>query len=107
LTAVDHKLIDEKDIASLKAKILAAGLSVSQLVSTAWAPASTFRGSDTRERSERGAHSSTAPKGLRGQPAGQLKTVLQTLEGIQKAFNSAQSGGKKVSPHFGPKSADN
>ena len=97
MPAVDHKLIDEKDIASLKAKILAAGLSVSLLVSTAWASASTFRGSDKRGGAN-GARIRLAPQKdwEVNQPA-QLKTVLQTLEGIQKAFNSAQSGGKKVS----------
>ena len=95
--AVDHKLIDEQDIASLKDKILASGLSVSQLVSTAWASASTFRGSDKRGGAN-GARIRLAPQKdwEVNQPA-QLKKVLQTLEGIQKAFNSAQSGGKKVS----------
>ena len=95
--AVDHKLIDEKDIADLKGKILASGLSVSQLVSTAWASASTFRGSDKRGGAN-GARIRLAPQKdwEVNQPA-RLKTVLQTLEGIQKAFNGAQSGGKKVS----------
>jgi catalase-peroxidase len=95
--AVDHKLIDPKDIADLKGKILASGLSVSQLVSTAWAAASTFRGSDKRGGAN-GARIRLAPQKdwEVNQPA-RLKTVLQTLEGIQKAFNSAQSGGKKVS----------
>jgi catalase-peroxidase len=95
--AVDHKLIDAKDIAALKGKILASGLSVSQLVSTAWASASTFRGSDMRGGAN-GARIRLAPQKdwEVNQPA-QLKTVLQTLEGIQKEFNSAQSGGKKVS----------
>jgi len=95
--AVNHKLIDEKDIASLKAKILASGLSVSQLVSTAWASASTFRGSDKRGGAN-GARIRLAPqKDWEVNQPVQLKNVLQTLEGIQKAFNSAQSGGKKVS----------
>jgi catalase-peroxidase len=95
--AVDHKLIDAKDIAALKGKILASGLSVSQLVSTAWASASTFRGSDKRGGAN-GARIRLAPQRdwEVNQPA-QLKTVLQAFEGIQKAFNSAQSGGKKVS----------
>ena len=95
--AVDHELIDAKDMAALKAKILASGLSVSQLVSTAWASASTFRGSDKRGGAN-GARLRLAPQRdwAVNQPD-QLKTVLETLEGIQKAFNSAQSGGKKVS----------
>jgi len=95
--AVDHELIDAQDIADLKGKILASGLSVSQLVSTAWASASTFRGSDKRGGAN-GARIRLAPQKdwEVNQPA-QLKKVLQTLEGIQKAFNSAQSGGKKVS----------
>jgi catalase-peroxidase len=95
--AVDHELINEKDIANLKGKILASGLSVSQLVSTAWASASTFRGSDMRGGAN-GARIRLAPQKdwEVNQPA-QLSTVLQTLEGIQKGFNTAQSGGKKVS----------
>jgi catalase-peroxidase len=95
--AVDHELIDEKDIANLKAKVLASGLSVSQLVSTAWASASTFRGSDKRGGAN-GARIRLAPQKdwEVNQPA-QLKTVLQTLEGIQQAFNSTHSDGKKVS----------
>jgi catalase-peroxidase len=97
IPAVNHELIDEQDIASLKSKIVASGLSVSQLVSTAWASASTFRGSDKRGGAN-GARIGLAPQKDWGvnQPA-QLKTVLQILEGIQKEFNSAQSGGKKVS----------
>jgi catalase-peroxidase len=95
--AVDHELIDAQDIAALKSKILDSGLSVSQLVSTAWASASTFRGSDKRGGAN-GARIRLAPQKdwEVNQPA-QLKTVLQTLEGIQKEFNNAQSGGKKVS----------
>ncbi len=95
--AVDHELIDAQDIADLKGKILASGLSISQLVSTAWASASTFRGSDKRGGAN-GARIRLAPQKdwEVNQPA-QLATVLQTLEGIQKAFNSAQSGGKRVS----------
>jgi catalase-peroxidase len=95
--AVDHELINEKDIADLKGNILASGLSISQLVSTAWASASTFRGSDKRGGAN-GARIRLAPqKDWEVNQPDQLKTVLQTLEGIQKAFNSAQSGGKKVS----------
>jgi len=95
--AVDHELIDAQDIADLKGKILASGLSISELVSTAWASASTFRGSDKRGGAN-GARIRLAPQKdwEVNQPA-QLKTVLQTLEGIQKDFNSAQSGGKMVS----------
>ncbi len=95
--AVDHELIDAQDIAVLKGQILASGPSVSQLVSTAWASASTFRGSDKRGGAD-GARIRLAPQKdwEVNQPA-QLKPVLQTLEGIQKEFNSAQSGGKKVS----------
>jgi catalase-peroxidase len=94
---VDHELIDEKDIADLKGKILASGLSIPELVSTAWASASTFRGSDMRGGAN-GARIRLAPqKDWKVNQPAQLKTVLQTLEGIQKEFNSAQSGGKMVS----------
>ncbi|KPK29185.1 MAG: hydroperoxidase [Nitrospira bacterium SG8_3] len=97
IPAVDHELIDAKDIADLKGKILASGLSVSQLVSTAWASASTFRGSDKRGGAN-GARIRLAPqKDWKVNQPAQLKTVLKTLEGIQKEFNSAQTGGKKVS----------
>jgi len=94
--AVDHELINAADIADLKARILASGLSISELVSTAWASASTFRGSDKRGGAN-GARIRLAPQKdwIVNQPA-QLKTVLQTLEGIKKEFNSAQSGGKMV-----------
>ncbi|HJX31678.1 MAG TPA: catalase/peroxidase HPI, partial [Thermodesulfobacteriota bacterium] len=97
IPAVNHKLIDAQDIASLKGKILASGLSVSELVSTAWASASTFRGSDKRGGAN-GARIRLAPQKdwEVNQPA-QLAKVLKTLESIQSAFNSAQSGGKKVS----------
>jgi catalase-peroxidase len=95
--AVDHDLIDAADIAELKAKILASGLSIPELVSTAWASASTFRGSDKRGGAN-GARIRLAPQKDWGvnQPT-QLKTVVQTLEEIQKEFNGAQSGGKRVS----------
>jgi catalase-peroxidase len=97
IPAVNHKLIDQQDIASLKGKILASGLSVSELVSTAWASASTFRGSDKRGGAN-GARIRLAPQKdwEVNQPA-QLAKVLKTLEGIQGEFNRAQSGGKKVS----------
>ncbi|MDT8272457.1 MAG: catalase/peroxidase HPI, partial [Desulfomonilia bacterium] len=95
--AVDHELIDAQDIAALKGKILASGLSVSQLVQTAWASASTFRGSDMRGGAN-GARIRLAPqKDWEVNQPSQLKKVLDTLEGIQKAFNSAQNSGKKVS----------
>jgi catalase-peroxidase len=94
---VNHKLIGEKDIAALKAKVLASGVSVSQLVSTAWASASTFRGSDKRGGAN-GARIRLAPQKdwEVNQPA-QLAKVLKTLEGIQTAFNKSVKGGKKVS----------
>jgi catalase-peroxidase len=97
IPAVNHKLIDEKDIAALKGKVLASGLPVSQLVSTAWASASTFRGSDMRGGAN-GARIRLAPQKdwEVNQPA-QLAKVLKTLEGIQSEFNHAQTGGKKVS----------
>jgi catalase-peroxidase len=94
---VDHKLIDEKDIAQLKDKILASGLSVSQLVSTAWASASTFRGTDKRGGAN-GARIRLAPQKdwEVNQPA-ELAKILKILEKVQKDFNSSLSGGKKVS----------
>ena len=97
IPAVDHPLIGEPDIAALKAKILASGLSVSQLVSTAWASASTFRGSDKRGGAN-GARIRLAPQKdwEVNQPA-QLAKVLQALEAIQKDFNASAAGGKKVS----------
>jgi len=95
--AVDHELIDRQDTADLKSRILASGLSIPQLVSTAWASASTFRGSDKRGGAN-GARIRLAPqKDWAVNQPDQLKTVLETLEGIQKAFNKAQSGRKKVS----------
>jgi catalase-peroxidase len=95
--AVDHKLIDAQDIASLKGQILASGLTVSQLVSTAWASAATFRNSDKRGGAN-GARIRLAPQKdwEVNQPA-QLATVLAKLEAIQSAFNAAATGGKKVS----------
>jgi catalase-peroxidase len=95
--AVDHELINEEDIADLKDKIFASGLSISELVSTAWASASTFRGSDKRGGAN-GARIRLAPqKDWEVNQPPKLKKVLQTLERIQKEFNSAQSGRKKVS----------
>ncbi|MDY6933104.1 MAG: catalase/peroxidase HPI [Spirochaetota bacterium] len=94
---VDHELINAQDIAILKGKILTSGLSVSQLVSTAWASASTFRGSDKRGGAN-GARIRLAPqKDWEVNQPDQLKTVLDALEGIQEEFNNVQSGGKKVS----------
>jgi catalase-peroxidase len=97
IPAVDHPLIGEPDIAALKAKLLASGLTVSQLVATAWASASTFRGSDKRGGAN-GARIRLAPQKDWdvNQPA-QLAKVLRTIEAIQKEFNGSQSGGKKVS----------
>jgi len=97
IPALDHRLIDEQEIAPLKATILASGLSVSELVSTAWASASTFRGSDKRGGAN-GARIRLAPQREWdvNQPA-QLAKVLQTLEPVQREFNASQSGGKKIS----------
>ena len=97
IPAVNHALVDESDIASLKAKLLASGLSISQLVSTAWASASTFRGSDKRGGAN-GARIRLAPqKDWQANQPEQLAKVLAKLEAIQAEFNAAQSGGKKVS----------
>ena len=97
IPAVNHALIDDKDIASLKSKLLASGLTVAQLVSTAWASASTFRGSDKRGGAN-GARIRLAPqKDWKANQPEQLAKVLKTLTGIQSEFNGAQSGGKKVS----------
>ena len=95
--AVNHALIDAADIADLKARILASGLSISELVATAWASAATFRGSDKRGGAN-GARIRLAPQRdwKANQPA-QLAKVLKTLEGVQKAFNAAQAGGKQAS----------
>ena len=97
IPAVDHALIDERDIAALQAKVLASGLSISQLVSTAWASAATFRGSDKRGGAN-GARIRLAPQKDWdvNQPA-ELARVLTTLEAIRKEFDDTQSGGKKVS----------
>jgi catalase-peroxidase len=95
--AVDHKLIGERDIAALKAKILASGLSISQLVTTAWASAATFRGGDKRGGAN-GARIRLAPqKDWEANQPAELAKVLRKLETIRKDFNSAQTGGKKVS----------
>ncbi len=97
IPAVNHKLIVEKDIAALKRKVLASGLSVSQLVSTAWASASTFRGSDKRGGAN-GARIRLAPqKDWEANQPAQLAKVLKTLTAIQTAFNKTAKGGKKVS----------
>ncbi len=95
--AVDHELIDTADIADLKGRVLASGLSVAQLVSTAWASASTFRGTDKRGGAN-GARIRLAPQnGWAVNDPGELATVLGALEGIRADFNGAQSGGKRVS----------
>jgi catalase-peroxidase len=97
IPAIDHPVIDEQDIGALKTKLLASGLSVSQLVSTAWASASTFRGSDKRGGAN-GARIRLAPQkdwSVNNPP--ELAKVLQTLEAIQKEFNASAAGGKKVS----------
>ena len=97
LPAVDHELIDARDIAALKRAILASGLSVAQLVATAWASASTFRGSDKRGGAN-GARIRLAPqKDWEVNQPQQLAAVLETLEAVQADFNSAQSGGRRVS----------
>jgi catalase-peroxidase len=97
IPAVDHELIGEQDIAALKAKILASGLSISQLVTTAWASAATFRGGDKRGGAN-GARIRLAPQnGWEVNQPAELAKVLQKLEAIQKDFNGSQSGGKKVS----------
>lgn len=97
IPVVKHQLIDDNDIIALKAKILDSGLSVSQLVATAWASASTFRGSDKRGGAN-GARICLAPqKNWKVNNPIQLSTVLEALKGIKSAFNSAQSGGKQIS----------
>ncbi len=95
--AVDHPLVNEQDVAALKAKVLASGLSISQLVSTAWASASTFRGSDKRGGAN-GARIRLAPqKDWEANQPGELAQVLARLEAVQKDFNGTQAGGKKIS----------
>ncbi|RMP76443.1 catalase/peroxidase HPI [Pseudomonas syringae] len=94
---VDHALVDDQDVAALKGKILASGLSVSQLVSTAWAAASTFRGSDKRGGANGGRLRLAPQKDWAVNQPAQLAGVLKTLEGIQSEFNAAQSSGKQVS----------
>ncbi|MGJ3704454.1 catalase/peroxidase HPI [Variovorax sp. AFSI2.2] len=94
---VDHPLIDDKDVAALKAKILAPGLSVSDLVLTAWASAATFRGSDMRGGTDGGRIRLAPQKDWEVNEPTRLAKVLKTLEGIQGEFNKAQTGGKKVS----------
>jgi catalase-peroxidase len=95
--AIDHDLVDADDIAALKAKILESGLSVSELVSTAWASAATFRGSDKRGGAN-GARIRLAPqKDWEANQPAQLRKVLDSLEAVQREFNEAQSGGKKIS----------
>ena len=97
IPALDHPLVDDKDVEALKAKILASGLSVSQLVSAAWASASTFRGSDKRGGAN-GARIRLSPqKDWEVNEPAQLKTVLAKLEAVQNEFNGAQKGGKKIS----------
>ena len=97
IPAVNHKMIDDKDVAALKNMVLASGLSVSQLVSTAWASASTFRGSDMRGGANGGRIRLAPQKDWEANQPAELSGVLKTLEGIQSEFNSAAQGGKKVS----------
>ncbi len=97
IPALNHALVDDKDVASLKEKILASGLTVSQLVSTAWASASTFRGSDKRGGANGARIRLTPQKDWKVNQPEQLQKVLKTLEKIQSDFNGAQSAGKKIS----------
>ena len=97
IPALNHELIDDKDIAALKGKIFASGLTVSQLVSTAWASAATFRGSDKRGGANGGRIRLAPQKDWEVNQPAELAGVLKTLEGIQLAFNSAQSGRRQVS----------
>ncbi|MCD9115867.1 catalase/peroxidase HPI [Pseudomonas bijieensis] len=97
IPAVDHALVNDSDIAALKGKLLASGLSVSQLVSTAWAAASTFRGSDKRGGANGGRLRLAPQKDWPANQPDQLAQVLATLEKVRNEFNSAQSGGKKIS----------
>ncbi len=95
--AVNHPLVDEKDVAALKGQILASGLSVSELVYTAWSSASTFRGSDKRGGANGGRIRLAPQRFWEANNPSQLAKVLDTLEGIQKNFNAAQSNGKAIS----------
>ena len=98
LPKVDHPLVDDADITALKAKVLASGLSVSELVSTAWASASSFRGSDKRGRRQRCTHPARPAEGLGGQSARPARTRSQDARGrVQADFNSSATGGKKIS----------
>ena len=97
IPALDHALVDDQDIAALKGKILASGLSVGQLVSTAWAAASTFRGSDKRGGANGGRLRLAPQKFWQANQPEQLANVLGKLEGIQREFNNSQAGGKKIS----------
>lgn len=97
IPAVDHPLVNDSDVAGLKSKVLASGLSVSQLVCTAWAAASSFRGSDKRGGANGGRLRLAPQKSWEANQPEQLANVLAKLEGIQKEFNSAQTGGKKIS----------
>jgi catalase-peroxidase len=97
IAGVDHELIGDQDIAALKARILGSGLTIPQLVTTAWASASTFRGSDKRGGANGGRIRLAPQKDWEVNQPAELAKVLQTLEGIQKDFNSKQSGGKKIS----------
>ncbi|SAL47526.1 catalase/hydroperoxidase HPI(I) [Caballeronia choica] len=97
IPALDHPLVDDGDVAALKQKVLASGLSISELVSTAWASASTFRGSDKRGGANGARIRLTPQKDWAANEPEQLAKVLKVLEGIQGEFNGAQSGGKKVS----------
>jgi len=97
IPAVNHVLVDDKDVASLKEKVLASGLTVSQLVSTAWASASTYRGSDKRGGANGARIRLTPQKDWKVNQPEQLQKALKALEKIQSDFNSSQSGGKKIS----------
>ena len=97
IPAVNHKLVDDQDISELKSKVLSSGLTVSELVSTAWASASTFRGSDKRGGANGGRIRLAPQKDWEVNQPAQLARVLKTLEGIQDEFNSAQSDGKQIS----------
>jgi catalase-peroxidase len=95
--AVDHEFVDAADVAALKSQVLASGLSVSQLVSTAWAAAASFRGSDKRGGSNGGRIRLEPQSGWEVNNPDELATILRTLEGIRQSFNAAQTGGKQVS----------